>query len=129
MRLGNASRGRVLGLVVATAEVFDEHLFYRLVVGDQDMARGMAADQVADFFGEILGVVSGAFKRLGHEDDLEAGLAGNVFRILDVAQEDQVAQAVDVSVGTENIDGLADIAIREGGGTVATFFPAGLPFG
>src|SRR5690242_858128 len=86
------------------------------------MARGMAADQMADFFGEILGVISSAFQRLRHEDDLQAGLAGNIFRVLDVAEEDQVAQAVDVSIGAENINGLADIAIREGGGTVGEHF-------
>jgi hypothetical protein len=43
MRLGKAWRGGVLGLAVATAEVFDEYLFEGLVVGDQDVARGMAA--------------------------------------------------------------------------------------
>jgi len=32
-----------LGLAVATAEVLDEHLFDGLVVGDQDVAGGMAA--------------------------------------------------------------------------------------
>ena len=111
-----------LGLEVATAEVLDEHLFDGLVVGDQDVARGMAADQVTDFFGEVLGVIAGALEGLGHEDNLQAGLAGNIFRVLDVAEEDQVAQAVDLSVGTENIDGLADIAIREGRSAVGKHF-------
>ena len=111
-----------LGGAITTAEVFDEHLFDGLVVGDQDMARGMAADQVTDFFGEILGVISGTLQRLGHEDDLEASLAADIFRVLDVAEEDQVAKAVDISVGTENIDGLADIAVGEGAGTVGEHF-------
>src|SRR6476620_2329406 len=60
-----------LGLEVATAEVWDEHLFDGLVVGDKDVARGMAADQVTDFFGEVLGVIAGALEGLGHEDNLE----------------------------------------------------------
>jgi hypothetical protein len=41
---------------------------------------------------------------------LQAGLAGRVFGILDVAQEDQVAHAVHLGIGTENVDGLRDIA-------------------
>jgi len=101
-------------VVVAAAEVVDEHLFYGLVVGHEDVADGMAADYVADFFGEIFGVIAGSFEGLGHEDDLEAALAGDVFRILDVAKEDEVAEAVDFGVGAENVDGLADVAGREG---------------
>ena len=100
----------------AAAEVIDEHLFDGLVVGFEDMADGMAADEVADFFGEILGVIAGALKGLSHEDDLEAGLAGDVFWILDVAEEDEVAEAIDFGIGTKNVDGFADIA---GGESVA----------
>ena len=73
--------------MVAAAEVVDEHLFDGLVVGHEDVADGVSADDVADFFGEILGVVAGAFERLGHEDDLQAGLAVHVFGILNVAEE------------------------------------------
>src|SRR5208282_828367 len=65
------------------AEVVDKHLFDRLVVGFEDVADGVAADEVANFFGEILGVIAGSFERLSHEDDLEAGLARDVFWILD----------------------------------------------
>ncbi len=99
--------------MLTAAEVVNEHLFYRLVVGHEDVADGVAADEMADFFGEVLGVVAGAFEGLGHEDNLQAGLAGDVFGILDVAEEDQVAQAVDLGVGAENIDSLADVASRE----------------
>lgn len=113
---------RDLGFTVATAKVFDEHLLDGLAIGDEDVARGMATDQVTDLFGQILGVISGALQGLGHEDDLQAGLAGNIFRVLDVAEEDQVAQAVDVSIGAENIDGLADIAFGEGGSAVGEHF-------
>jgi len=101
-------------VVVAAAEVVDEHLFYGLVVGHEDVTDGMAADYVADFFGEIFGVVAGSFEGLSHEDDLEAALARDVLRILDVAKEDEVAEAVDFGVGAENVDGLADVAGREG---------------
>ena len=77
------------------------------------MADGLAADEMADFFGEVFGVVSGAFERLGHEDDLQAGLARNTFRILDVAKEDQVAEAVHFRIGADDFDGAAYVALRE----------------
>jgi hypothetical protein len=102
--------------------MFDEHLLDGLVIGDEDVARRMAADQVADLFGEVLGVISGALERLGHEDDLEAGLAGDIFRILDVAQKDQVAQAIEVSIGAEDINGLTNTAFGEGGSAVGEHF-------
>ena len=96
------------------AEVVDEHLFDGLVVGFEDVADGVAADEVADFFGEILGVIAGALERLGHEDDLQAGLAGDVFGILDVAEEDQIAEAIDFGISAKNVDGFADVAGGEG---------------
>ena len=40
-----------LAVLVSAAEVVDEHLFYRLVVGHEDVADGASADEVADFFG------------------------------------------------------------------------------
>src|ERR1035438_1224033 len=104
------NRGGQQSGLFAAAEVIDEHLFDGLVVGFEDMADGMAADEVADFFGEILGVIAGALEGLSHEDDLEAGLAGDVFWILDVAEEDEVAEAIDFGIGTKNVDGFADIA-------------------
>jgi hypothetical protein len=108
-----------LGFMVAAAEVVDEHLFDWFVVGDEDVADGASADEVADFFGEIFGVIAGALERLGHEDDLQAGLARHVFGILDVAQEDEIAQAVHVGVGAEYLNGLADVALGERGATVS----------
>src|SRR5580692_7544326 len=99
-----------LAFVVAAAEVVNEHLFNRLVVGDEHVADGVATDEVADFLGEVFGVIASPLQRLGHEDDLQAGLAMHVFRVLNVAQEDQVAQAIHFGVGAENVDGLADFA-------------------
>jgi hypothetical protein len=74
----------------------------------------VAADYVADFFGQVFRVIAGPFEGLGHEDDLQAGLAGDVFGILDVAEENQVPEAVDLGVGAEHIDGFADVAVGEG---------------
>jgi hypothetical protein len=99
-----------LAFRVALAEVVDEHLFDGLVVGHEDVADGVSADEVADFFGEIFGVIARAFERLGHEDDLQAGLAGDVLGILDVAQEDEVAETVHLGVGTEHVDGFLYVA-------------------
>jgi hypothetical protein len=98
----------------AAAEVVDEHLFYGLVVGHEDVADGVAADEVADFFGEVFGVIAGAFEGLGHEDDLQTGLTGNVFGILDVAEENEVAEAIHFGVGAENVDRFADVAGGKG---------------
>ena len=110
-----------LGLFAA-AEVVDEHLFDGLVVGFEDVADGVSTDEVADFLGEIFGVIAGTLERLGHEDDLEAGLAGDVFGILDMAQEDQVAEAIDFRIGAENVDGFADVAGGEGVANVGQHF-------
>ena len=101
-------------MLVAFAEVVDEHLFDGLVVGHEDVADGVAADYVADFFGEVLGVIASAFQRLSHEDDLQAGLAGDVLGIFDVTEKDEVAETVDFGVGAENVDGFADVAGGEG---------------
>ena len=56
-------------------------------------------------------MIAGALEGLSHEDDLQAGLAGDVFGILDVAEEDEIAEAVHLGVGAENVDGFADIAV------------------
>jgi hypothetical protein len=39
----------------------NKHLFQRLV-GHQDMADGVATNEMADFFGNVLGVIAGAFE-------------------------------------------------------------------
>src|SRR5450432_1626916 len=111
-----------LAVLVAAAEVVDEHLLHRLVVGDQDMADRASADEMADFFGEILGVVAGALERLRHEDDLQAGLPGDVLRVLDVAQEDEIAQAIHLRVVAQNFNGFADVALRKSFATVGEHF-------
>src|ERR1017187_7727687 len=103
-----STRASDLAVVVAAAEVVDEHLFDGLVVGEEDVADGVSADEVADFFGKVFGVIAGAFEGLSHEDDLQAGLADEVLGILDVAKEDEVAKAV--HLGAKDVDGFADFA-------------------
>ena len=100
-------------MLVAAAEVVDEHLLDWFVVGLKNVADGVAADEVAHFFGQIFGMIAGTLERLSHKDDLQAGLTGDVFGILDVAKKDEVAEAVHLGVGAEYVDGLADVAIRK----------------
>jgi len=114
--------GRRALVLVAAAEVVDEHLLDRFVVGLEDVADGVAADEVADFFGQVLSVIAGALEGLGHEDDLEAGLTGDVFGILDVAKKDEVAEAVHLGIGAENVNSLADVAIRKSVADVGEHF-------
>src|ERR1700728_442232 len=103
--------------MVAAAEVVDEHLLDGFVVGDGDVADSAAADEVADFLGEIFGVIAGAFERLGHEDDLQAGLADKIFGILDVAPQSvnifssRVAIWVRSRVSSESMRPLTDWAL------------------
>jgi hypothetical protein len=107
---------------VAATEVVDEHLLDRFVVGDEDVADGVSADEVANFFGKILSVIARALEGLRHEDDLQARLAGNVLGILDVAKEDEIAQAIHLCVCTEDIDGFADFAGRKRAAAIGQHF-------
>ena len=74
------------------------------------MADGVAADEMADFFGEVFGMVAGSFQRLSHEDDFQAGMARYVFGVLNVAEENQIAQTVDFGVGPQNINSSFEIS-------------------
>src|SRR4051812_49834486 len=81
------------GAVVA-AEMVDEHLLERFVVGDEDVAGGATADKGAYLFRQILGMIASALQGLGHEDDLQASPGRNVLRGFNVAEEDENFQAV-----------------------------------
>ena len=39
------------------------------------MPDGVSANKMADFFGQVLGVVASSFQRLSHEYDFQAGMA------------------------------------------------------
>jgi len=45
---------------VLVPQPLDEHLHFRFVVGHEHVADAASADEVADFFGEVLGMVAGA---------------------------------------------------------------------
>src|ERR1700722_10582584 len=81
-------------IVVAAADVVDKNLLHGLVLSYRDVTDGASADEVTDFFGQIFGVIAGALERLRHEDDLQAGLADEIFWILDVTQEQEVPDGV-----------------------------------
>src|SRR5712671_1015669 len=91
---GDLLSTRTILVLFAVAEVVDEHLFERFVIRPEDVADSVAADEVANFFSEVLGVIAGALESLSHKDDLQAALTGDVLGILDVAEEDEIAEAV-----------------------------------
>src|SRR6266566_66673 len=62
------------------------------------MPDGVSANKMADFFGQVLGVVASSFQRLSHEYDFQAGMARDIFGVFDVAKKNQIAQAVDFRV-------------------------------
>jgi len=97
-------------------------LFDGFVVGFEDVADGVATDEVADLFSKILGVIAGALEGLGHEDDLQAGLAGNVLGILDMAEKNKIAEAIDLGVGSKNVDGLATSRAEKASPTSVSIF-------
>src|ERR1019366_62604 len=80
----------LLRLFFFVPEPFDKHLLFWFVVGHQQVANAASADKMANFFGQVLGMVARAFQRLRHENNLQAGEVRNVLRILDVAQEDDI---------------------------------------
>ena len=98
---------RALALVITTPQVIDEHLLDRFVVGNQHVAHRAAAHEVADFFGEILGMIPSTLQRLRHKDDLQAGLPVHILRILDMPQENQIPQPVHFGIGAQNFHRLA----------------------
>ena len=111
--------GRSLELIFALAQPIQKHLLDRLVVGHEHVADRVSADHVANLFGEILGMVAGPFQRLRHKDDLQAGLALQVFRILNVPQKNQIAQAVHFGVRAEHVYSPLHIASGESGAHIS----------
>src|SRR5215831_19546558 len=79
-------------LTLALAHVVEEHLFDGFVVGHHDVPHRVSADQEADLFRQVLGMIAGTLERLCHENHLQAGLALNVFRILYVTEKNQISQ-------------------------------------
>src|ERR1017187_2471638 len=78
---------KLLRLFVFVPQPVDKHLFFWLVVGHEQVADAASADKVANFFGQVLGMVAGAFERLRHEDNLQAGVVRDILRVLDVSQK------------------------------------------
>ena len=63
------------------------------------MANGVSTYEMANLFREILGMVARALQRLGHENDLQAGLALQTFGIFDVSKKNKISQPVHLSIG------------------------------
>jgi len=78
------------------------------------VADGASADEVADFFGDVLGVVSGALQRLRHQQDVNAVWSGAARLVLEMAEKNQIANAVDLAIAAQDGDGGAQVARTEG---------------
>lgn len=48
--------------LITPAEIVDEHLFDRFIVGNQNMANGVSTDEMTNFFRKVFRVISGAFE-------------------------------------------------------------------
>src|SRR5262249_54399089 len=95
-------------------QVVDKSLLIRFVVGTHDVADTLPADQQADFLGEVLGMISRPLQRLCHEEDVETLRARRVVMVLEVAQEYQVADSIQLCIGTQHIHGAIQIAQLHG---------------
>jgi len=67
-------------------------------------------------------VVSGAFEGLRHEEDLDAFAGGLAFGVFYVADEHQVAQAVDFGIGAEDGDGAVESRAEKASRTSESIF-------
>ncbi len=76
------------------------------------MPDGVSANKMADFFGQVLGVVASSFQRLSHEYDFQAGMARDIFGVFDVAKKNQIAQAVDFGVGSQHVNSFFEVPGR-----------------
>jgi hypothetical protein len=92
----------------------EKHLFDGAIVGAKDVANGASADEMADLFGNIFGVIASAFEFLGHEKDVETVELSVMRSGLKVSEHDYIAKAIHLSVGTEDVYGSVEIAQAEG---------------
>src|SRR5271165_3740382 len=99
--------------LLAPPQVIDEHLLDWLVVGAQHVPDAVPADQVANLFREVLGVVSGALQRLRHEQHVKAFLALNAIAIFQMPQEDEIAQAVQLGIGAQHSERPIEVTLGE----------------
>src|SRR5208337_1535816 len=95
-------------------QLFNEHLLDRLIVGAQDVPDAVSAHQVANLFGKVLGMVSRSFQRLRHKQHMEALLARRALAVLQVAQEDQVAQTIELRIRAQDPQSLVEVPLAEG---------------
>src|SRR4051812_26044541 len=79
------NRRTQLPVLFAPSQMIDEHLLDGLVKCDEHVADRASANEMADFLGDILGVIPGALQRLRHKDDLQTGLPLQVLGIFNVA--------------------------------------------
>src|SRR4051812_45032595 len=93
--------------------MIEEHLLDRTIVGAEDVADRASADEMADFFGDILGVIACAFEFLRHEEDVEAVELAIVCAGFEMTEHDEIAEAIHLSIGSKDVDGDVEIAGAE----------------
>src|SRR3954471_6095884 len=70
---------------------------------------------MTDLFGDVLSMIASAFEFLRHEEDVEAVKFAFVSAGFEMSEHDDVAKAVHLSVGAEDVDGDVEIARAKGG--------------
>ena len=101
------------------AHPVEEHFLKRLVGGADQVTDAAPGHQVANFLGQVLGMIAGALQRLRHENQVKALMARLFLGIINVADEQQVAEAVHLGVGTKDGKRSLQVAIAKSGQRVS----------
>src|SRR5690348_15833451 len=110
LKAGLFARG---GRELSGAEVVEVGPLDGLDVVQGEVADAFAGDEVVHLLGEVLGVIAGALQRLRHEDDVDAVVAGIAGTAAEMAHEDEVAQAIDLRIGAQDLDDVLQVAEGE----------------
>jgi hypothetical protein len=70
----------------------------RAIMFPQNVPHASSGHQMTNLFREVLGMISRTLQGLRHEYKVEALLARLAFGVIDVANKNQVAQAVNLSI-------------------------------
>jgi hypothetical protein len=95
---------------MAYGQVASEGSFSRLAAFNF-VTDALAFDQVQDFFGQVFGVVSGSFKRLGHQEEIRAVVTRSSIGAFQMTAKHVPASLIDLRVGLQHPIRRLDIAI------------------
>ena len=88
-------------------------LHHRFVIGAKHVAYRPAANEVANLFRHVLGVISGALEFLRHRNHVKALLARFVVTRFQVPHQYQITQPIEFAVRTEYGHGTVKVALAE----------------